>query len=89
MESWAFPRLKSRGPIEADIKKFEQYSAMVIFPRLKSRGPIEACQYGRLATDALVSFPRLKSRGPIEAAGRAYGVQSPDAISTAEKSWPH
>jgi hypothetical protein len=37
-----FPRLKSRGPIEAQFKAKTATSHVIKFPRLKSRGPIEA-----------------------------------------------
>jgi hypothetical protein len=36
-----FPRLKSRGPIEAGVCLQPSHHC-VVFPRLKSRGPIEA-----------------------------------------------
>jgi len=39
--NFVFPRLKSRGPIEAQIHAIFA-SAWQKFPRLKSRGPIEA-----------------------------------------------
>ena len=37
-----FPRLKSRGPIEALHVPQAQIRTQYSFPRLKSRGPIEA-----------------------------------------------
>ena len=38
-----FPRLKSRGPIEAKGCMHVLRTSKPGFPRLKSRGPIEAC----------------------------------------------
>jgi len=64
-----FPRLKSRGPIEASRKRSTKSKA-TIFPRLKSRGPIEAVIGDCIAIFGVPRFPRLKSRGPIEARRR-------------------
>jgi len=62
----AFPRLKSRGPIEADLYETIMMAGN-LFPRLKSRGPIEASQTPDGVAVENITFPRLKSRGPIEA----------------------
>ena len=88
MKHTTFPRLKSRGPIEAYFP-LSFALTFVTFPRLKSRGPIEA--YAAVySTVNFVPFPRLKSRGPIEAsAALSASSFSASCISTAEKSWPH
>ena len=60
-----FPRLISRGPIEASLLRIS-YVLYRLFPRLISRGPIEAKGRTQLGVD-MNRFPRLISRGPIEA----------------------
>gem|GEM_PF-3856857 len=60
----SFPRLTSRGPIEATIRPPSAWRPA--FPRLTSRGPIEARRTMRRGALA-PRFPRLTSRGPIEA----------------------
>jgi len=60
-----FPRLPSRGPIEAWTCPLAS-DAVRPFPRLPSRGPIEACR-SSATSSAPTWFPRLPSRGPIEA----------------------
>ena len=62
----AFPRLKRRGPIEADRFPIKDEEAEILFPRLKRRGPIEA-KAKSLEPPSHTEFPRLKRRGPIEA----------------------
>ncbi len=37
-----FPRLKERGPIEANVMRLVHDQGLRRFPRLKERGPIEA-----------------------------------------------
>ena len=61
-----FPRLTSRGPIEArsSSKRWQDSSN---FPRLTSRGPIEARSQLCKRQHSCWPFPRLTSRGPIEA----------------------
>lgn len=49
-----FPRLKSRGPIEARWTMGRRAESRT-FPRLKSRDPIEACGY---------SIVRIEKEGP-------------------------
>ena len=68
-EKWPpFPRLESRGPIEAKHSGNDEAYA-ILFPRLKSRGPIEAGpQSDHRKAEAV--FLRLESRGPIEAVAR-------------------
>ena len=61
-----FPRLKSRGSIEAGATRDSVVRDSVMFPRLKSRGSIEA-KNGEIKDPRYSSFPRLKSRGSIEA----------------------
>ncbi len=61
-----FPRLKSRGPIEAQ-SEGGGWKQRAMFPRLKSRGPIEAARAVASVGGFFPKFPRLKSRGPIEA----------------------
>ena len=60
-----FPRLTSRGPIEA-LRPMPASLMTDTFPRLTSRGPIEALD-GVLQHSFTGLFPRLTSRGPIEA----------------------
>ena len=66
MACLVFPRLKSRGPIEALWCGLGLVQWLIGFPRLKSRGPIEA-PTGIMCYVEGGDFPRLKSRGPIEA----------------------
>ena len=61
-----FPRLQSRGPIEARYPGIAASRRDRAFPRLQSRGPIEADWIADVRSSAS-TFPRLQSRGPIEA----------------------
>ena len=82
-----FPRLKSRGPIEAGCLALSR-PPRSRFPRLKSRGPIEATSC-RASESPNGDFPRLKSRGPIEASDSARWSRSRTALSAAEEPRPH
>ena len=45
MHALKFPRLNSRGPIEARSSCSDPVITVVSFPRLNSRGPIEAAGF--------------------------------------------
>ena len=56
-----FPRLKSRGPIEALVCNQNDVKKLDAFPRLKSRGPIEAQEGGFADRDFLCISTAEKS----------------------------
>jgi len=75
-----FPRLTSRGSIEA-FNSTPSARGAIGFPRLTSRGSIEAIE-ALARIWGCKWFPRLTSRGSIEANGRSR-VQAAVAVSAA------
>src|SRR4029079_5220384 len=82
-----FPRVKTRGPIEANLHLLDN-CLRDTFPRVKTRGPIEAFWAIRFCRASL-AFPRVKTRGPIEAAISRRARRWSPQVSTREDAWPH
>ena len=87
-EEMKFPRLTSRGPIEAFFNGDINARRVWTFPRLTSRGPIEASkQFDSWHSEH--GFPRLTSRGPIEAKAWSDNRYHQRLISASNESRPH
>jgi len=83
-----FPRLFSRGPIEARVASWSRRTTAA-FPRLFSRGPIEAAKELDEVAKKLTGFPRLFSRGPIEARSEIAVLLARMQVSATLQSRPH